>query len=116
VQGPGRPGSDQVEVTYERIGAYARSASTPQLGTASARTYDLPENVQFGYLLVGIAIPLARSTKGRGVPAPHDAHTHERQLGTGDAHDARVGVDAQRVGIEHLKAEARLAENRQLRR
>lgn len=57
VQGLRRPGSDQVDVTYERVGTYARSGSPPQLGTASARAYALPENVQFGYLLVGIAEP-----------------------------------------------------------
>lgn len=57
VQGVRRPGSDQVEVTYERVGAYARSGSTPQLGTASARAYELPVNVQFSYLLVGVAEP-----------------------------------------------------------
>ena len=56
VQGVRRPGSDQVEVSYERVGASARSGLPPQL-TASARAYDLPENVQFGYLLVGIAEP-----------------------------------------------------------
>ena len=55
VQGVRKPGSDQVEVTYERVGAYTRWKSSPQLGTASAHAYDLPENVQFGYLLVGIA-------------------------------------------------------------
>jgi hypothetical protein len=57
VQGVRKPGSDQVEVTYERFGAHARPGVSPRLGTASARAYALPENVQFSYLLVGIAGP-----------------------------------------------------------
>ena len=77
VQGVRKPGSDQVEVTYERVGAYTRSGSSPQLGTASAHAYDLPENVQFGYLLVGIAEPSLEGQEASGEAAQESVSPDE---------------------------------------
>jgi hypothetical protein len=57
IQGARRPGTDEVDVSYETIGNYAGPRSVTALATTSPRAHGLPENVHFGYLLVGVEEP-----------------------------------------------------------
>ena len=57
VRGARRPGTDEVDLSYEAIGNYAGSRPVTTLASASTRAHGLPENVHFGYLLVGVGEP-----------------------------------------------------------